>query len=156
MADHAIAAGTGLPRLNWKSTVGEGRVRAMTNDDVREDRVGAIVNAFLQNKSMEQKRDYLARGRRFARLDVAQLKKGWIIAVRNWLARKNHANELMMDDLASEMGLRRLEPPYQAVAQELIDRFAQTEESMRNEELGEVAREISEFMAESTRSAARS
>ena len=40
----------------------------MTNRDTREDRAGAIVNAFLQNKSMEQKRDYLARGRRFAKL----------------------------------------------------------------------------------------
>ncbi len=53
----------------------------MTNDDVHEDRARVIVDAFLQNKSMEQKQDYLARGRRFAKLDVAQLNEGWIMAV---------------------------------------------------------------------------
>ena len=46
--------------------VGRGRLPEMTNGDTPEDRAGAIVNAFLQNKSMEQKLDYLARGRRFA------------------------------------------------------------------------------------------
>lgn len=33
----------------------------------------AIVTAFLQNKSLEQTQDYLARGRRFAKLDAGQL-----------------------------------------------------------------------------------
>jgi hypothetical protein len=45
----------------------------------------AIVNAFLQHKSMEQMQDYLARGRRFAKLDVGRLNKDWINAVRSWL-----------------------------------------------------------------------
>jgi hypothetical protein len=37
-----------------------------TAEDPRD--LEAIVNAFLQNKSMQQMQDYLARGRRFARL----------------------------------------------------------------------------------------
>jgi hypothetical protein len=33
----------------------------------------AVVNAFLQHKSMKQMQAYLARGRRFAQLDVERL-----------------------------------------------------------------------------------
>jgi hypothetical protein len=39
----------------------------------------AIVNAFLQHKCMKQTQDYLARGRRFAKLDVGRLNKDWIL-----------------------------------------------------------------------------
>ena len=53
-------------------------------DDPRDPE--AIVNAFLQHKSLKQTQDYLARGRRFAKLDVGQLNEDWIIAVRSWLA----------------------------------------------------------------------
>jgi hypothetical protein len=54
--------------------------------------------------------------------------EGWIIAVRSWLARKDRANERDMDDLAAELRLRGLEPPYDAVEQELADLSAQTNE----------------------------
>jgi hypothetical protein len=60
----------------------------------------AIVNAFLRHKGLEQTQHYLTRGRRFAKLDVAQLNADWIIAVRSWLAHKDRANERKMDDLA--------------------------------------------------------
>jgi hypothetical protein len=53
----------------------------------------AVVNAFLQHKSMKQMQDYLARGRRFAKLDVERLNTDWIIAVRSWLAHKEQVNE---------------------------------------------------------------
>jgi hypothetical protein len=70
--------------------------------------------------------------------------EGWIIAVRSWLARKDRANERDMDDLAAELRLRGLEPPYDAVEQELADLSAQTNEKT----LREIAREIAEFMHE--------
>ena len=136
--------------------VGRGRLPEMTNGDTREDRAGAIVNAFLQNKSMEQKLDYLARGRRFAKLAVGQLKEDWIIAVRSWLARKDQTDEIMMDDLASELRLRRLEPPYRAVEQELAKRFADTEESGRKGKIRQVAREIGKFVREYKRHSGKS
>jgi hypothetical protein len=96
-------------------------------DDPRED-LHAIVNVFLQHKSMDLIQDYLARGRRFVKFDVQQLNENWIIAVRSWLAHKDRANERTMDGLASELRLRGLEPPYRAVARELADRSAQTKE----------------------------
>ena len=119
-------------------------------DDPRED-PEAIVNAFLQHKSLEQTRDYLVRGRRFAKLDVAQLNEDWIIAVRSWLAHKDRTNERMMDDLAAELRLRGIEPPYVAVEHELADRSAQTKETERKKVLSAVAREIGEFMRENQR-----
>ena len=87
-------------------------------DDPR-DHPDAIVNGFLQHKSLEQTQDYLARGRRFAKLDVEQLNEDWINAVRGWLAHKDRTNERMMDDLAAELRLRGVEPAYAAVEQEL-------------------------------------
>jgi hypothetical protein len=118
-------------------------------DDPREPE--AIVNAFLQHKSLEQRQDYLVCGRRFAKLDVAQLNKDWIIAVRIWLAHKDRTNERMMDDLVAQLRLRGLEPPYAAVEQELADRSAQTKETERKKVLRAVAREIGGFMRENQR-----
>ncbi|TMK02848.1 MAG: hypothetical protein E6G74_05800 [Alphaproteobacteria bacterium] len=122
----------------------------MMADDPREG-PKAIINRFLQHKSMEQIQDYLARGRRFAKLDVGQLNEEWIIAVRSWLAHKDRTAERMMDDLAAELRLRKLEPPYSAVEQGLADRSAQTKEAERKKAFREVAREIGEFMRENDR-----
>ena len=119
-------------------------------DDPRED-PEAVVNAFLQNKSMEQMQDYLARGRRFTKLTVAGLNADWIIVVRSWLAHKHSTNERMMDDLAAELRLRGIEPPYVAVEHELADRPAQTKETERKKVLRAVARDIDEFMRENQR-----
>jgi hypothetical protein len=120
-----------------------------TAEDPRDP--AAIVDAFLQHKSMEQMQDYLAGGRRFAKLDVGRLNKDWIIAVRSWLAHKDRTKERMMDDLAAELRLRRLEPPYGAVEQELADRSAQTNQADRKRSVRGVAREIGEFMRENDR-----
>jgi hypothetical protein len=111
----------------------------------------AIVNAFLQHKSMEQMQDYVARGRRFAQLDIERLKEDWIIAVRSWLAHKHRTKERMMDDLAAELRLRGLEPPYGAVERQLADLSAQTTKAERKRTVREVAREIGEFMRENDR-----
>src|SRR5262249_58593229 len=102
---------------------------AETAEDPRDPE--AIVNAFLLHKNMEQMEDYLGRDRRYAKLDVERLNKDWIIAVRSWLARKHRTKERMMDDLAAELRLRGLEPPYGAVEQELADRSAQTNQAER-------------------------
>jgi len=120
-----------------------------TAEDPRDPE--AIVNAFLQHKSMEHMQDYLARGRRFAKFDVGRLNKDWIIAVRSWLAHNHRTKERMMDDLAAELGLRGLEPPYSAVKQELADRSAQMNQAERKRTLREIARKIGEFMRENDR-----
>jgi hypothetical protein len=122
-------------------------------DETAEDPCDAeaVVNVFLQHKSMKQTQAYLARGRRFAQLDVERLNTDWIIAVRSWLAHKHRTKERVMDDLAAELRLRGLEPPYGAVEQDLANRSAQTNEAERKKTLREVAREIGEVMRENDR-----
>jgi hypothetical protein len=121
-------------------------------DDSSED-PEAVVNAFLQHKSLEQTQDYLVRGRRFAKLDVAQMNEDWINAVRGWLAHKDRTNERMMDDLAAELRLRGVEPPYGAVEQELADRSAQTNQAERKRTVREVAQQIGMFRPENDKPA---
>jgi len=54
----------------------------------------------------------------------------------------------MMDDLAAELRLRGLEPPYLAVEQELADCAAQTKETEQKKVL---TQEIGEFVRENQR-----
>jgi hypothetical protein len=84
----------------------------------------------------------------FATLDGGQLRESWIIAVRNWLARKDQAAELTMDDLTAELRLRGLEPPYNALKQELAARFARINEVAQNKAAKEFARQIGMFRRE--------
>jgi hypothetical protein len=121
-------------------------------DEQREHRAKKNIYAFLQHKSIEQRRSYLARGRRFLVLDVAQLSKSWITAVNNWLARKDRASEIMMDDLTAELRLRGLEPPYDAVKHELATRFAGMDEATQRKAGRKFAREIGMFIRESDKS----
>jgi hypothetical protein len=111
-------------------------------DRHRERGAETNIHAFLQRRRMEQRRNYLARGRRFVILDVEQLGKSWITAVRNWLARKDRAAEVTMDDLTAELRLRGLEPPYEAIKQELAIRFAGTDEFAQKKVVREFARQI--------------
>ena len=107
------------------------------------------IYAFLQRRGMEQRRNYLAGGRRFVILDVEQLSKSWITAVRNWLARKDRAAQVTMDDLTAELRLRGLEPPYEAIKQELAIRFAGIDEVAQKKVVREFARQIGMFIRES-------
>jgi hypothetical protein len=125
------------------------RKAAEMADKSRQCRAETNIHAFLQRRSMEQRRNYLARGRRFVILDVGQLSKSWITAVRNWLARKDRAAETTMDDLTAELRLRGLEPPYEAIKQELAIRFAGTDGIAQKNVVREFARQIGMFIRES-------
>ena len=117
-------------------------------DKQRERRAETKIYAFLQHGIREQRRKYLARGRRFVILEVEQLSKSWITAVRNWLACKDRAAEVTMDDLTAELRLRGLEPPYDAVKQELATRFGRISEVAQKIVGREFAREIGMFRPE--------
>ena len=121
-------------------------------DEQREHRAKKNIYALLQRRSIEQRRRYLARGRRFVVLDVAQLSKSWITAVKNWLARKDRASEITMDDLTVELRLRGLEPPYDAVKQALATRFAGMDEAAQTKAGRKFARDIGMFIRESDKS----
>jgi hypothetical protein len=54
-------------------------------DEQREHRAKKNIYAFLQRRSIEQRRSYLARGRRFLVLDVGQLAKAGLPQSRTGL-----------------------------------------------------------------------
>jgi hypothetical protein len=111
-------------------------------DKQRGRRAKTNIHDFLQRRNMEQRRKYLTRGRRFVVLDAGQLGKSWIAAVRNWLARKDRAAEVTMDDLTAELRLRGLEPPYEAIKHELALRFTGIDEVAQRKLVREFARQI--------------
>jgi len=118
-------------------------------DKQRGRRAKTNIHDFLQRRNIEQRRKYLARGRRFVVLDAGQLGKSWIAAVRNWLARKDRAAEVTMDDLTAELRLRGLEPPYEAIKHELALRFAGIDEVAQRKLVREFARQIAMPITES-------
>jgi hypothetical protein len=118
-------------------------------DNQRDGRAKTNIHAFLQHRSIAQRRDYLSRGRRFATLDGVQLSENWITAVRNWLARKDRTTELMMDDLTAELRLRELVPPYDAVEPQLATRFAKVDETSQKKAGRAFARQIGTFVRDS-------
>lgn len=118
-------------------------------DKQRGRRAKTNIHDFLQRRNIEQRRKYLARGRRFVVLDAGQLGKSWIAAVRNWLARKDRAAEVTMDDLTAELRLRGLEPPYEAIKHELALRFAGIDEVAQRKLVREFARQIGMPITES-------
>jgi hypothetical protein len=118
-------------------------------DKQRGRRTTTNIHDFLQRRNIEQRRKYLARGRRFVVLDAGQLGKSWIAAVRNWLARKDRAAEVTMDDLTAELRLRGLEPRYEAIKHELALRFTGIDEVAQRKLVREFARQIGMPITES-------
>jgi hypothetical protein len=123
----------------------------MANEQ-REHRAKKNIYAFLQRRSIEQRRRYQARGRRFVVLEGWAPKQKLDYRVKNWLARKDRASEVTMDDLTAELRLRGLEPPYDAVKQELATRFAGMDEATQRKAGRKFAREIGMFIRESDKS----
>lgn len=118
-------------------------------DEQRGRRAKTNIHDFLQRRNIEKKRKYLARGRRFVVLDAGQLGKSWVAAVRNWLARKDRAAEVTMDDLTAELRLRGLEPPNEAIKHELALRFTGIDEVAQRKLVREFARQIGMPITES-------
>src|SRR5262249_23189080 len=121
-------------------------------DEQREHRAKKNIYAFLQRRSIEQRRGYLARGRRFFVFDLGQLSKSWITAFKNWLSRKDRAREKKMDDLTTQLRLRGLGPPYDAVNRRVATRFAGMDGTTQRKAGRKFAREIGMFTRESDKS----
>jgi hypothetical protein len=64
---------------------------------------------------------------------------------------KDRASEITMDDLTAELR-RGLDPPYDAVKQELVTRFAGMDEATQRKAGRKFAREIGMFIRESDKS----
>jgi hypothetical protein len=97
----------------------------MTTDDKKrprkpmiERRENAIINALLASERMECTRNYLSRGRRFGGMETDEIKQRWIAATRKYQVSYGEVDPREMDDLTSELDLRKVEPPREAVRDE--------------------------------------
>jgi hypothetical protein len=78
----------------------------------------AIVDALLESDQMESTARYLRSGRRFASLETEEIKKCWIQAARTFLISYGGVNPREMDDLGSELGLRKVALPCEDIRDE--------------------------------------
>ena len=90
----------------------------MAESDERDNDT-SLADAFLQHELMEDAKDYLERGRHFETAAVAQLHEKWLEAFRRCFAERDRAGCRDLRDLATELRLRSLEPPYAAVQAEI-------------------------------------
>jgi hypothetical protein len=81
-----------------------------------KDKIEAIVDALLESDQMENTTRYLTSGRRFASLETEEIKKRWTQAARTFLISYGSVNPREMDDLGSELGLRKVALPCEDVS----------------------------------------
>jgi hypothetical protein len=93
-------------------------------DDLIERRENAIIDALLASERMECTRSYLSRGRRFVGMETDEIRQRWIAATRKFQVSYGEVDPREMDDLTSELDLRKVEPPWEAVRDE-AERVAQ-------------------------------
>ena len=82
---------------------------------------GEFIDAeeYLQHVLMNETKAYFDRGRRFAKLGVAELNEKWVVVFKAHFADHKRKQGLEMDDLAAELRLRGLDPPFEAVKAEI-------------------------------------
>src|SRR6266581_814320 len=93
----------------------------MSRSTDHDEDEGEYIDAeeYLQHALMNETKAYFDRGRRFANVDVAQLKEKWVVIFKAYFADHTRQQGLEMDDLAAELRLRGLDPPFEAVKAEI-------------------------------------
>ena len=80
----------------------------------------AILDALIESDRMDSTEKYLTSGRRFANLETNKIKQLWTEAARAFLISRGAANPREMDDLASELGVRKVALPCENVSDETV------------------------------------
>jgi hypothetical protein len=107
----------------------------MTTDDTKRPqkamfdyligrRENAIIDALFASERMECTKRYLSRGRRFGSMETDEIKQRWIAATRKYQVSYGEVDPREMDDLTSELDLRKVDPPREAV-RDATERVAQ-------------------------------
>jgi hypothetical protein len=117
----------------------------MTKDDPKpEDR--ALVDEFLAHELMNETADYVRRGRRYLSLPLSELNDRWIPAFRDAVSNGMVDRVVDMDDLAAELRLRGLDPPFDRVADEVEKLTADLEKTGPDSTSPAVRNAIKEFL----------
>jgi hypothetical protein len=105
-----------------------------------------LSEAYLQHVLMNETKDYLERGQRFAQISIDQLNEAWVTAFRTYFATRLRRSALNMDDLAAELRLRGRDPPFGAVQSEIADLRAELERVNPDEAYAALDRQMDEFL----------
>jgi hypothetical protein len=106
--------GTRMAMVDLRSRPGRGKL--MDEDEVSEI---ALVEEFLQHALMKETADYARRGRQYASALVSDINDQWTEAFQAVFTQRQQHRIREMDDLAAELRIRGLEPPYDRVEQEV-------------------------------------
>jgi hypothetical protein len=82
------------------------------------DHEDAFISAMIESAEMDETRDYLTRGRAHAKLSDDDLRDTWVIAFRRWFLSRGPAEVRDANDLAAELRLRDVIPPYERIQAE--------------------------------------
>jgi hypothetical protein len=109
---------------------------------------GEFIDAeeYLQHVLMNETKAYFDRGRRFAKLDVTQVNEKWVVVFKAYFADHNREQGLEMDDLAAELRLRGLDPPFEGVQAEISKLEGALKRIGPHASSPEFDRKVSEFL----------
>ncbi len=105
-----------------------------------------LAEAYVQHVLMNETKDYLERGRRFAQLRIDQVNEALATAFKIYFATRLRRSALSMDDLGAELRLRGRDPPFDAVQSEIADLRVELEQVNPDELRPELDRQIDEFL----------
>jgi hypothetical protein len=72
----------------------------------------------IESAEMDETRDYLVRGRAHSKLSDDDLRDSWVKAFRRWFLSRALAEVRDANDLAAELRLRNVMPPYERIGAE--------------------------------------
>jgi hypothetical protein len=81
-----------------------------------------LMLAYLEDRRLNEAADYVRRGRANERKSVEELEHEWLAGFRAWAessGRDKVFDRRSLDDVESEMYLRRVEPPFDLVKNEI-------------------------------------
>jgi hypothetical protein len=78
------------------------------------------VDAWLANQRLERLEGYIKRGRPLASVSLEELRARWIAAIRAWASLLREFGHEEREDIEAEMKLRKINPPFDLVEEQLI------------------------------------
>jgi hypothetical protein len=117
----------------------------MAKDDP-ESEYRALAEEFLAHELMSETADYVQRGRRFGSLELSELSDRWISAFRDAFTNSMADRVVEMNDLAAELRLRGLDPPYDRVAAEIAKMTTDLEKIGPDSAMPNIKSAIREFL----------
>jgi hypothetical protein len=87
----------------------------------QEARSRALAEAFVASELADEMASYLNRGRTFRAVGEQELRSQWTAVTKLWIAQRDQADQIRMDDLSAEFRLRNLEVPWDTVKAEMAE-----------------------------------